>query len=198
MRQDLKEKNGMFIKFLERELGVRERVDLVLQKLQSRFHLETSGAVLQQIPTVTSDLAEDLTLHDPVDWDDMHGRFVDWDRVNLGPQECDILIDGRPAHVSIEYAKMSDCFRNGLEVALSWKAVGFVDTFHFCAHPSTLKVSSSVQQSRVASKCTVTVSNLQTLAAGQRATLSVTIGSHRPTIIPLDLGLPLMPLTTRK
>jgi len=50
------------MKFLKKEMKRRIRVDRMLQEVSNRFNTECAGVALQQIPTITTYLAQDLTL----------------------------------------------------------------------------------------------------------------------------------------
>jgi len=187
------------MKFLKQEIEQRVRVNRMLESVMSRFRLENTGPVLMQIPQITTTLAEDLTLHDPVDglsignniWNAVVLKIHEWQHLPP-PQEATLLIGSVQTDVQIRFYKMSGRFLNGLQVELTWNSHGhFVPNFEFLTCPPVLRTNSVIQQGEVGriSRCVVTITNLQALPHGQEASLRTKIGSEG---IELPLGQPLI------
>lgn len=188
------------MKFLKKEMKRRIRVDRMLQEVSNRFNTECAGVALQQIPTITTYLAQDLTLHDLIDNTSTMGnnlrtasinRFREWQHLPMR-QESTILLNGQPTDVHISYKKLANLFLNGLQVEITWHSLGHqVANITFTVQPPELRVASTVIQQGQAdqlSRCSITIDNLQILQC-REASLIVFIESE---VIRLNLGLPLI------
>ncbi|XP_065583181.1 mucosa-associated lymphoid tissue lymphoma translocation protein 1-like [Artemia franciscana] len=184
--------NGIFVGYLKKRIRNHVSVRQLLMEVQHDFLRDPNAATHLQMPYISNNLAEELSLTDPIEKKSASNLDPFWDGIHQFPDPQIFLLENG-GRVVVTYLRQSNCLLNGLEMILDCEKImtGLLVRSSSQDVALTHEVVGSQDGSLV---CKILVSHLQKLTDPLIITISTSNedGSEGRPLVTINVGLPLI------